>query len=134
MSWLEAVAYGPFCRANGIRVPPSTATRRGLEFIGGCSWIGLLRHRSLPASRGAEPCVWGALRGSRSSGSARLHRPSASVGALGCGGGERAPADRAAHQPWGEDPQRGEDGVVPGYIALGASPRTGLHDRLGDHI
>jgi hypothetical protein len=28
---LDAVAYGPFDRANGMRLPPSTATRRTSE-------------------------------------------------------------------------------------------------------
>jgi len=29
MSWFDALAYAPFDRANGIRSPPTIATRRG---------------------------------------------------------------------------------------------------------
>jgi hypothetical protein len=29
MSWLDASEYGPFERANGIRLPPRIAARRG---------------------------------------------------------------------------------------------------------
>src|SRR4051794_34494260 len=34
MSWLDASAYAPFDRAKGIRLPPTTATRRVLACIG----------------------------------------------------------------------------------------------------
>ncbi|MDF9814912.1 hypothetical protein M2266_004143 [Streptomyces sp. SPB162] len=41
MSWLDAVAYGPSERANGMRLPATTATRRGLSLRSLIGWLSL---------------------------------------------------------------------------------------------
>jgi hypothetical protein len=43
ISWFDAVAYAPFDLANGIRLPPITATRRVFEFLG--NLLGARRRR-----------------------------------------------------------------------------------------